>query len=93
MRRMMNTDKTPMDALAELIRLLGSDKGSETGEHSHKCNKCGHIWSHEDSCLNDTKAHTCKCGTEQWWVFHDHREGQWQSCATQFQHSTQKGGI
>lgn len=81
---MMNTytdkEQKMMDILLRLAKL--AHEAEATGEHSHKCNKCGHIWSHEDSCLNDVKNHTCKCGTEQWWVFHDKREGQWQSCAT-----------
>jgi hypothetical protein len=77
---MMNT-KQQENPLAALIALLGGMDRSGTGEHSHKCNKCGFIWSHEDSCVNDTKAHTCRCGKEQWYIHHDHKEGAWQSCA------------
>jgi hypothetical protein len=37
--------------------------------HKHKCDKCGAIWEHSDSCLDDAAAHTCPtkdCGGMQW---------------------------
>jgi predicted RNA-binding Zn-ribbon protein involved in translation (DUF1610 family) len=65
--------------MAELKAIM--KKHMPTGEHSHKCPECGHVWAHEDNCLNDAKAHTCKCGVEQWYVFENGRSGgEWQSC-------------
>lgn len=84
-RWMMNINTEREAKLMEI--LIGLAKAAHdaesTGEHSHKCDKCGHIWSHEDSCLNDKPHHTCKCGAEQWYVFKNHREGLFQSCAVQ----------
>lgn len=35
--------------------------------HKHKCKTCGYVWQHDDSCVNDKKAHTCiKCGDMRW---------------------------
>jgi hypothetical protein len=39
-----------------------------TGTHKHKCDFCGFVWEHEDSCINNTKAHTCViCLNVQWY--------------------------
>ena len=36
--------------------------------HSHVCESCGHRWRHLGVfSLGDPGAHTCKCGTVQWW--------------------------
>lgn len=42
------------------------------GTHKHKCTKCSFVWEHEDTCVNNTKAHTCReCGTQVWhWDYH-----------------------
>ncbi len=43
---------------------------SPKGFHRHKCRKCGYIWEHGNTCVNDEKAHTCsKCGTEEWYWY------------------------
>lgn len=37
-------------------------------QHSHKCEKCGYVWSHGESSFGNAKAHTCpKCGSGPWW--------------------------
>jgi hypothetical protein len=69
--------KSPLDELMELIEYM-----TPTGEHKHKCEDCGHIWAHEDSCINDVEHHTCKCGRVNWTIWQNGREGaHWQSCA------------
>lgn len=36
--------------------------------HSHRCEACNHKWWHLGAFnLGDPVAHTCKCGTVQWW--------------------------
>jgi len=51
--------------------------------HKHKCPKCSFLWEHEDTCVNNTKAHTCqKCGTVQWfWDYYPNETGTFISCA------------
>ncbi|MEN9605040.1 MAG: hypothetical protein RJB39_725 [Candidatus Parcubacteria bacterium] len=37
--------------------------------HRHRCSNCGCIWEHDDSCYDNTEAHTCPtpgCGEEQY---------------------------
>lgn len=36
--------------------------------HTHTCEACGNKWRHLGAFnLGDPVAHTCKCGTVQWW--------------------------
>lgn len=42
---------------------------SPTGFHRHKCDDCGHIWEHKDSCAGNESAHTCICGKEEWYKY------------------------
>ena len=36
--------------------------------HSHTCESCGHRWRHLGAFnVGDPAAHSCKCGTVQWW--------------------------
>jgi DNA-directed RNA polymerase subunit RPC12/RpoP len=38
-------------------------------QHSHKCGRCGHVWTHGESSFGNAKAHTCpKCGSGPWWT-------------------------
>ena len=80
----MTTPKNDKAALIGLMQMLGLLPKTGSGEHSHKCPKCGFIWSHEDQCINDQPAHTCQqCGKVNWMVFKDERGGVWQSCVAQ----------
>ena len=39
--------------------------------HSHKCQGCGWVWTHSDSCAGDQDAHTCeKCGDVVFRLYH-----------------------
>lgn len=51
--------------------------------HKHKCPKCSFIWEHEDSCVNNIQAHTCReCQTRCWhWDFYPNEKAQFISCA------------
>ena len=46
--------------------------------HSHTCESCGHRWRHLGAFnVGDPAAHSCKCGTVQWWkdgVAHVYRD-------------------
>ena len=36
--------------------------------HTHTCESCGHRWRHLGAFnVGDPAAHSCKCGTVQWW--------------------------
>lgn len=43
---------------------------SPHGFHRHKCDKCGYVWEHANTCVNNTALHTCPgCGTEEWYWY------------------------
>lgn len=46
--------------------------------HRHKCDECGNIWEHDDSCGGDDNAHKCpRCQKEQfvrYWGDQEQRE-------------------
>ena len=40
---------------------------SPKGLHRHKCEKCGYVWEHSNSCAGSDSDHECpKCKTEEW---------------------------
>ncbi len=40
---------------------------SPVGFHRHKCDNCGQIWEHSNSCAGNEHAHTCTtCGHKNW---------------------------
>lgn len=40
---------------------------SVSGFHSHRCGKCGMVWSHGDESRGNVAAHTCPmCGRVEW---------------------------
>jgi len=37
-------------------------------QHSHRCGRCGNVWSHGESSFGNVQAHTCPaCGAGPWW--------------------------
>lgn len=38
--------------------------------HKHKCDECGFVWRHSDSCAGDLHAHLCPvCGVKQYFRY------------------------
>jgi predicted nucleic acid-binding Zn-ribbon protein len=41
-----------------------------SGIHKHKCDRCGAVWQHPDTCFGDERSHLCpNCGEEQTWKY------------------------
>jgi hypothetical protein len=57
--------RNPLQDLLNM--LMGVPNPNDPPTHRHKCEQCGFVWEHETTgCINNTKAHTCRCGAEQW---------------------------
>lgn len=62
------------------MAMLGMAEEPE-GTHKHKCQTCGNVWEHENACVNNKPAHTCReCGSEQWWKYDGRERGTFIGC-------------
>jgi uncharacterized C2H2 Zn-finger protein len=66
----------------QMMRKILGEPRDPKALHKHKCPKCGHIWEHENDCVNHIPAHTCKCGRRQWDVYKGSESAELKSCAT-----------
>lgn len=44
------------------------------GQHSHRCGKCGNVWSHGADSHGNSAQHMCpRCGAGPWWSIYSRR--------------------
>ena len=73
-RSFQEPDSLPPPSLGNMLGVIAIAVGVSVlgyyalDGHSHVCESCGHRWRHLGVFnLGDPAAHTCKCGTVQWW--------------------------